>query len=326
MFSANELTVCSVSFGNAKHLRLNEALASHLNAGGDKLKWIIAENTPVGSTDRLELTNGAFTVIPGIEGNHTPTYHHTLALSETLKHVTTRFVLILDPDFYIIKKSWIELMLSYMVEQDLALLGVPWHPRYMDKYRYFPAVHCTIFDTEKFDLDRIDFRPDYPNGPDDTLWPNGYEEDKNYFCINPISRLLSRLPLISSRRRFYTDTGGRLYKSNVQNKSLKYECLLPVFSSEKYPNTLSSKGKILEKLLPDELCYFPKDKDSYIEKGLAEEKIKMQFPNVWEEFVWKNRAFGFHVRRHAQKEQRNATDEVEFLEKAINRVIKLGGI
>ena len=58
----DELTICTVSFHNARHIALNGELVAALNKTPDRIKWIVAENTPAGGKDRLELFRSA---VPG---------------------------------------------------------------------------------------------------------------------------------------------------------------------------------------------------------------------------------------------------------------------
>ena len=157
----------------------------------------------------------------------------------------------LDPDFYIVRENWIQDVVGYIDSRGLSFMGVPWHPKYAGKYRYFPAVHCFFADTESVSLDELDFRPDYPDGPDDSNYPNGYPESHHYFAVNPFVRLMSPAPVLRGRKKFYTDTGGRLYKKFVKHRRHQYGCFVPVFRRKTEPSVkLSWKGHLLEKWTP----------------------------------------------------------------------------
>lgn len=145
------LTIVSVSYNNKQHLQLNYELTKHLNSCSHNINWIITENSPP-TSDLFSIADEKFKVLMGDEQECIPIWHHTLALKQALKRVETRFVLVLDPDFYIVMSEWVNQVIDYMVINDLSILGVPWHPKHIDKYRYFAAVHCCFFDTESFIL------------------------------------------------------------------------------------------------------------------------------------------------------------------------------
>ena len=153
------VTVCTVSFHNAPHLRLNWALADALNREEAQIDWVVAENTPPYSDDRLDPGDQRFKVIEGVGPEHSPNFQHTLALHKCFDFVTTRFLLVLDPDFYIVRPNWVRTVTEHMQRHALTFLGVPWHPRFSDKFRYFPAVHCFFVDLDRIDIKELDFRP-----------------------------------------------------------------------------------------------------------------------------------------------------------------------
>ena len=98
-----DLTICSVSFHNAAHLILNWELTKRLNPDADRCRWLIAENTPEGAEGRLRSADARFEQIPGADPRLVPNYQHTEALHDCLERADSRFVLILDPDSYILR-------------------------------------------------------------------------------------------------------------------------------------------------------------------------------------------------------------------------------
>jgi hypothetical protein len=55
-------------------------------------------------------------------------------------------------------------------------------------------------------------------------------------------------------------------------------------------------SKLLDGLLPDRLSYRPKRRGSSTEVGFRERGYADVTAYGWEEFIWKGRPFGFHVR------------------------------
>lgn len=302
------LTICSVSYNSAVELLSNIGLCNRLNPTCPP-QWVIADNSPANSPERLTQTLENVTVVPGAGAGHTAHFHHTIALADAIERAETRFILILDPDFFIIYENWVAQMIAHMLESRLAILGVPWHPLRIDKYRYFPAVHCALFDTNLLPKQEIDFRPDYSNGEDDPEWPEGYSNEENFFAINPVTPWLAKLPPFRHRRTYYTDTGGRLFKKFVKDHHIAFELIEPVYDPAAHASGLTAKTRLLEKLLPDELCYVPKHYRSTAGKSFLQMWLNEPRPLEWEEFIWRDAAFGFHMRRNVKADQRSHEHE-----------------
>jgi len=314
-----ELSICSVSFNSATELKRNIAISKFLNTETD-LHWIIAENTPANTATPLSESVKDATVITGAGAGHSPTHHHTIALGKAIARATTRFILILDPDFFIVKNEWAAHMIRHMVSNKLSILGVPWHPKLLGKYRYFPAVHCSLFDTERFPQNNIDFRPDYPDGNSDPAWPGGYDPDQNYFAEKYISRLLSKLPFMKPRRQFYTDTGGRLFKRYIQDPAVSFELIDPIFDPSQYRRHFRWTTNLFEKLLPDELCYLPKHYRNMSDAGFLQRYVAESVPDDWQEFSWDGSPFGFHMQRTNNPNKRSREEELELLSRILEAV------
>lgn len=314
------LTICTVSWNSGPYLRQNRYLTEQLNPGAD-VRWIVAENSPEDSATRLGDDEPGFRIIEGAGPGHTPTYHHTLALRRCIDLSDTRFVLVLDPDLFIVRPDWVRDVIGHMLVQCLAVLGVPWHPQSSGKYRYFPAVHFSIFDTSFFDKSAIDFRPDYPNGTSDPEWPEGWNSDCAYFAISPVARVLARLPLFQHRRRHYTDTGSRLFKRYIRDPSLRFEILDPIFDTRKQRRQLSFPGLFLEYLLPDDLCYIPKYYKQRYHSPFLPTLIDASVPDEWEQFMWQESPFCFHVRRNLKTDARRSVDEIELTGRIVQALV-----
>jgi hypothetical protein len=301
------LTLCSVSFHSAGFLRLNREAVAALNPGV-AVRWVVAENSPANASGALAAGEPGIDVIDGAGPGHVPIHHHTIALAKAVAASSTRFVAVIDPDLYVVRRGWIEAAIAHMQARGLAILGVPWHPQSGAKYRYFPAVHWSLFDTERFPRAAIDFRPDYPDGASDPAWPHGWNEEAAWFSHSPLVRALARLPGLAPRRRWYTDTGSRLYKRHGGPGGPRFELIEPAWSRAALAARLSASGRVLEALLPDELCRVPKhyaEHPGFIAPALGEGA-----PKWWEQFVWQGAPFAFHVRRNLDRAARAVGDEL----------------
>lgn len=164
-YITSDITICTVSYGHRSLIETNIEFVKKMNPEIYP-RWIIVENTPPNIKERFasgEVENCL--IKEGIQNDFTGiapgSYHHATGLNSALKEVKTRYVLVIDPDFYIVKKNWINATLGYMNENNLAFFGAPYNPKRYMKYRYFPCIHCLFIDLSKVDKEKIDFTPQY---------------------------------------------------------------------------------------------------------------------------------------------------------------------
>lgn len=280
-----ELTICTVSFDSAKWLKMNIALTRRLNPGVG-FRWLVAENSAADSPSRLDDSESGFEVFEGAERKEMPygtaSYHHAAGLDIIIKRVATRYLLVLDPDFFIIRENWIRDVIEHMEGGNIAILGTPWHPGRVSKIRYFPCAHCTFIDLGKIAKETLDFSPDYEEGSD---WVGKKKAHRSI-----AGRLFAKMTF-AKRRRIATsrDTGWRIYDRYHDDEKLKIECFQPVFQAKK-------RNRRIEELLPDSLSFIPKRPGYYQEKGFESCGMTSFRDSGWEEFFWQNKPFGFHVR------------------------------
>lgn len=273
----SNLTICSVYHSQSakKLLELNSWLTEELNPG-IKWKWFVANNTKDRKTKGLD--QNKFFEIEGVDRPQNyrkwlrNSYHHIGGLNNLLGRVKSRFFLHLDPDLYIVRTDWIQNILSHMVRNELSFFGVPWHPRYPSKIRYFPAHHSLFVDLSKIDLKTLDFTPTYDFSPKSLP---ARARDKFYKMI------LGRRNAVGSSR----DVGYKIYEK--YRTSVRYECPKPTFTP---------KRNFIEKFLPDKISLVPKNKDYYSEIKFKDLNHFDADSNGWEEFIWKGEPFAFHVR------------------------------
>jgi hypothetical protein len=291
MSATDELTICSVSYRSRRWLELNRELTRRLNPGA-RLRWVVAENSPADSPERLPLhDDGELEVIEGAPvpqvAYGAASYHHGAGLDLTLPRIATRFALFLDPDFFIVRERWVGELLGHAREQKLALFGAPWHPGRLRKLRYFPCAHCLLVDLEQLPPASLDFAP----GFDD---PAAYAQSKGRGKRSALRKLD---PLGIARRRTIgtsRDTGWRIYERWRREPALRVECLQPVFRPAHW-------RMWLERPLPDRLRLVPGRPGAFSERGFRE----LGWPDLasldWEEFMWRGAPFAFHVRSHPKR-------------------------
>jgi len=283
-----------VSYESADWLRLNLDLVTRLNPEA-RFRWLVVENTPPDSAKRLGDSDPGFELFPGRTPETRPygtaSYHHAAGLGMITHRVSTRYLLILDPDFFIIRKHWITDIITHMRASDVALLGAPWHPKRTTKFRYFPCAHCTFIDLDRIRKDTLDFSPDYEGDPDWLREKIHRPSRKN--------SLLSRLTF-AKRRRIGTarDTGWHVFQRYHKDPSLLIECFQPVFQ----PKT---RRLVTDTVLPDRLSLTPKRRDYFSKTGFPAYGLPDLQANGWEEFLWRQAPFGFHVRCYPIRDKKS---------------------
>jgi len=300
------------------------------------VKWIIVENTPEGVENRFEIGGtDTIKVIKGVpntfQGIAPASYHHASGLKLALAEAKTQFALILDPDFYIVRKGWIADVLSYMTEYKLAFFGAPYNPKRYMKYRYFPCIHAMFVDLERVSQNEIDFTPDYnqplllENREKVQVVKSNFIKKTVLFLKNHARIILKRNSVIGSSR----DTGYRIYEKFHADQTHTSRALTPVFKFTRSgikPWYLTSLiNRLYETGFSDHSSYIPKKAGYFSERGFEESG----FPSVselgWDEFMWQGKPFGFHL-QGARKDGKTTdhSTSLETLRRVLNESEKKG--
>jgi hypothetical protein len=154
-----DLTLCSVSFHSGLHLAANYALTAEASG---PLHWLVAQNGPSEDLPQFQVVPGAApptAIAAGNPGIKIASYHHALGLNAVLGHLRTRFVLFLDPDFFIVPP--LGQVVQMMRERGLVMFGAPYaiDPK-KTRRQDFPCAFCLFVDTEQVRLADLDFLPD----------------------------------------------------------------------------------------------------------------------------------------------------------------------
>lgn len=305
---ASDLTICSVyhSLESRKLLELNGTLLDAINEN-PKITWLVADNAQAGSVEPID--SRRFIRVPGVSRDDLApdiipqsrgSFQHATAVNALLKRVETRFALILDNDFYIVRRNWIADVLAHIEREELVFFGSTWHPKYYTKYRYFPSVHCFFVDLARVDRATLDFRPQ----PEARLVKRHGSYSRR---ARPLKMpwLLARLGMaVTLRDRSFIgdsrDTGYRVFRAYRDREDLRRECLEPVLEPRMYSSRVARMlywpNRFLELFLPDERSFIPKRRGYFTMRSFRDRG----FPNAsamgFEEFFWQNQPFGIHLR------------------------------
>jgi hypothetical protein len=225
-------------------------------------------------------------------------------MNKTPAHVSTRFAVFCDPDFFIVKRNWVTDVVDHMKANELAIMGVPWHPRWVYKTRYFPCVHCMFVDLNKIPASALDFTPGFEGLP-------GYAKDPNRSRENN-AKILKRFlwvvdPLNFRKRRHIgtsRDTSWRIYDRFFADSAIRTECFQPVFSPDR-----TKLESLVDFVVPDRFSFGPKRRDYFTERGFGDRGYPDLVARGWEEFVWSDRPFGFHVRSQPKVKDKQSLEE-----------------
>ncbi|MBI5578630.1 MAG: hypothetical protein HY895_05700 [Deltaproteobacteria bacterium] len=338
------LTVCI-----QKHFKYIHHQCELLERFNIDAEWemIIVDNSTTGPSDFV-LSDPRCKVVCGVPLDHTRpdnirgSYHHAAALNRYVKEVKTRFLLILDPDLFIIYWNWVNSSIGHMVRNDLCFFGTPWHPRWYSKYRYYPAVHFLLIDLQKVDVSCLDFMPAIVERPaigdrllareqseslkltkEQETNPEAVIKPRRFFW-NALRYIYRRTPLVFSRHRILSsrDTGWKLWAEFGSTGNFRGDIVLPVvdLSSElTKPKHLQSRWGIrLERLLPLRWSFLPAY-GSYVRRKRAHGFELPEFASLKPEcFIWRGSPFAFHLRRHVRdmvEMSSNACDEDVMLDR-----------
>jgi len=282
--SVGGLTICSVAFRARACLDLNDRLMRQLNPGAALPEWMVLDNNTE-SAEAIDRRDPRFTVMPATDSGFVLGYDHAIGISGLLQRVKTRFLLIQDPDCFIVRPGWIHDVTAHMERHALGFFGPPINPRRHNSYRYFPYMVCMFVDLSRVPLRDLCFVPD--------VWRTGASLGYR------IRKSLTRIPkagfffrgLLTGQ---YKTNGWRIKAQYGRGDAVKFECAQPVWDvNDTIPP--GSLKRWVHDLTPDAISPVPKRAGYCSPRGFRE----MGAPDVaalgWEEFVWQERPFAFHV-------------------------------
>jgi len=304
-----DISLVSVIYSKNSYLKFkkNYELVNKTN-DTDRWIWYVGINNNLDirgidliSNNNIKYFNGVdinYSIPPSIRGS----YNHGECLNKILYKINSKYLLIMDYDFYIIKNNWVNKVIRYMEESDIYVFGAPWHPKWITKYRDFPCVHFMILNLDEINKQLLDFCPDYDfqklaiKNSFKTKIPNFIKNflNNNYF---------RKLSLVGTSK----DTGFKVYELL---KGKKNELLTPVFNvlDHNYNNIILT----IDKLIPQNKNLSLNRKAYEFQPFLISKKDK------WEQFFWKREPFGFHIRGEMNKDN----DDIDCLNKNISNLIR----
>jgi hypothetical protein len=288
-----ELTLVSVAYRSRSSLGLNWSLTARLNPAS-AFTWWVVENTDDPAEEKLAPDDGRFRLLPGLPATRTGrtrgSYQHAASLNHVLEQVPSRFLLVLEPDFFLVRPGWISDALDHMQAQGLSFFGAPYFPGRHTKYRYFPCVSCLFVDLQRVDKHDLDFTPEI-----DEMQA---QATRDLFPGNLLRRALvgrALWPFLGTSR----DVGYRIYRRFAHDPHHRAGWATPVWREA--PGTRTAEASPPARLVQwlDGLLVMPR-RGYFSRTGFRELGAWDASGVGWEEYVWRGEPFGFHVQGLSQ--------------------------
>lgn len=326
------LTVGCVSYQSAPYVALNQRLTQFLNPDAP-VQWIVVTNdTKKPARVAPQLAEGTLLLgrAPVDRSHDFPKgRHHAAGLQQIIEHVATRFLLVLDPDFFIVRRNWIADCLAHMEAHGLSFFGAPHHPRRASKFRYFPSVMCTFVDLRRVNRRDLDFNP----GQYHAITAANRRERRNrrrghHLVPTTLARIAREVVHFVGRPGYVgkvQDTGYRIHERFFADPAHKSDCVMPVLRPEiEWPGAFGSRSPLAllrrlylsPPLLPESFSILPRRAGYTTGDGFREHGFPAVTDQAWEEHVWRGAPFGFHVTRHSRFHSMDLTIDFKDVERA----------
>ena len=177
------IDIITVTSYDRKYFELNYKLTKDLNKNF-KHNWIVVENIsrekhgnyfPNNRNSKLKENNIEY--IKGIiqdndnskilkKNNLTYSINpkrstfHAEGLSIGIKESKAKYLLIIDPDFFVIKENWLKEQIDFMEQNNIDIISAPYHPvKDWIKPKNIPTVYFLLINSYKISKDQINFFP-----------------------------------------------------------------------------------------------------------------------------------------------------------------------
>jgi hypothetical protein len=274
------LTMLSVKYGSSRFLTRNAALCRALNPEA-AYEWLVVNNDfdeAFAADPRFRVVSG----VPAVSKSDRGSYHHAAGIKAGLEFVSSRYVLLHDHDFFVIRPDWVRELLEYVEVHRLAFFGSVWHPRWSYQPRGFPSVHFMLIDLEQVPVSALDFTPDMTGDRLDAVISAPHL---------PIPRALRSLLQVGRFR----DTGWRV-RDRFRRSTLRFECLVPHWNLEVALDVAPWLHRWLSPWLPDALNPLPRGSSALTDQSFLRSDSVTGYERGWEEFFWRGAPFGVHLR------------------------------
>lgn len=297
-------TIVTVMMG--EHLSFLEYMVDNFSDAG-LTKWYIVNNQP-----EVDVSSLSASFVEILEGTSNPypkvTFgagvHHSEGLKLAISRVKTPWVVIIDPDFFLLDYNTINKIIDVAENENKLLIGTPWFPTWIGKRINCIALHFAVAKTSIF-------HENFEWYPIKELNQSNLEKK---MTLNETSmiRKVSKIRIIKflytlTIRRFkinkLLDTAASL-ESHYQTGNSKFlEIGITSKQSKQIIGCLPAKFWIfLERKLPRRISYFPN----------PTKLIKLKVPKSLEfaeHFNFNDEVLGFHLRSFGNRLNNTKSDD-----------------
>ena len=330
------LTIGCVSYKSAPYVALNQRLTQFLNPE-TPVEWIVVTNDTKKPARIAPLLADGTVLLGRAPVDRSQDFpkgrHHAAGLQQIIERVQTRFLLVLDPDFFIVRRNWIADCLAHMDAHGLSFFGAAHHPRRASKFRYFPSVMCTFVDLGRVDRRDLDFNP----GRYHAITAAGRRERRerrqgSQRLSMRLARMVREVGHFVGRPGYVgkvQDTGYRIHERFFADGTHKSDFVTPVLRPEiEWPEAFASRSPLAflrrcylaPPLLGDSFSILPRRAGYTTREGFREQGFPAVTDHAWEEHVWRGLPFGFHVTRHSRFHSMDLTIDFKDVERAAAEV------
>ena len=331
-----ELTIGCVSYNSAQYVALNQRLTRFLNPDAPA-QWIVVTNDTKKPARVAPLLEEGTILLGRAAADRSLDFpkgrHHAAGLHQIIERVTTRFLLVLDPDFFIVRRNWIAGCLTHMLERELSFFGAPHHPRRASKFRYFPSVMCTFVDLNRVERRELDFNPGRYHAITAAGRAERHERRRGGLHVaSALKRAIRETRHFVGRPSYIgkvQDTGYRIHERFSADTAHRSDCVTPVLRREvEWPEAFASTSPVAllrrlylsPPLLPESFSILPRARDYTTTQGFQESGFPAVTAHDWEEHMWRGEPFGFHVTRHSRFQSMELTIDFRDVERAVSEV------
>jgi len=226
---------------------------------------------------------------------------HSKGLSIGIKNSKSKYLLIIDPDFFVIKKNWIKNIIEFMEKKNIDLFSSPYHPVKDWIKPFIPSVYFMILNTEKIKKNNLDFSPPEVNeilNKKKILKQNLFENDFIFYWVLLISFLFR------DKYRYQIRKLGDVGHNLLNFKEAKLYLTSPAISKIR---DLKLNRLILDKFLPDR--YRLIQKNSNFSFKTFKDFNYYDFRELGcQEYFWQKEPFAFHLRGSIKPFDNNLDD------------------
>ena len=285
-----KISIAFVCFNTKNFILKNISLIKKLNKKSSvNIKFYICDNNNKKTYSYSK--NKKIEIFKGVEKNHNHSFpetdHHGRALNKILKKIQkTDFLIILDPDFFIIEKNWIIKTINFCNLKKISIFGAPWFPTHLTKQKYFPCPQYIVF-RKNILSKNLNFT--IKNKKKLNKTSKNYKIKKHYGLL--INFLLGRNWI-----KIVPDTGYKIYQKFIYSKT-NFASLTPVISTKDIDEIM---GKGLIGYIIRFLNYFRKKEQRLLpekSKFIYKKNLKDKFFDGFQNFTFnKKTSHAIHLR------------------------------